>query len=84
MEVSGELHSPAALPPGKQSTASIGRQIRSGLWRRESSPTPSGNLTPAAQPVARRCTDWDVPAHVWGLYDTDDVSALSSTVVPHD
>jgi hypothetical protein len=66
MEVSGRLHAPAALPPGKQPPEPIGKeggpQSRSGRCEEEKALAPAGNQTPAIQPVVRRYTDWAIPA----------------------
>jgi hypothetical protein len=53
MEVSGQLHAPAALPPRKEPDAVVKRKIPSP--RRESNPR-----TPIVQPVAQRRTDWAI------------------------
>jgi hypothetical protein len=62
MEVSGQLHAPAALPPGKQTLVHIGRRLggpqsRSGCGGEEknSQPVP-GFESPIIQPLAQRCT----------------------------
>jgi hypothetical protein len=67
MEVSGQIHAPAALPPGKEPwiggwvspravmDAVVKRKIPSP--RRESNPR-----TPIFQPVAQRYTDWAIMA----------------------
>jgi hypothetical protein len=68
MEVSGQIHAPAALPPGKSPWYSLDRRLggpqsRSGHGgdeknsqaRRESNPR-----TPIAQLVAQRYTDWAI------------------------
>jgi hypothetical protein len=39
-------------------------QSRSGLYGEEEKLSPAGNRTSAAQPVARRCTDWAIRAPV--------------------
>jgi hypothetical protein len=58
MEVSGQLHALAALPPGKEPLVpvvldTVKRKIRSP--RRESNPR-----TLTVQPVAQRYTDWAI------------------------
>jgi hypothetical protein len=55
MEVSGQLHTPAALPPRKEprypsDTRLGGPQSRFGLCE-ERNLAPAGNQTPAVQPV---------------------------------
>jgi hypothetical protein len=65
MEVSGQLHAPAALPPGKGPPVPIREGDRRApesvwtLWRKDKSCT-AGNRIQAVQPVARRYTDWDM------------------------
>jgi hypothetical protein len=60
MEVSGQLHAPAALLPGKEPSEPIGQEAGWTqeafwtLWRREKSYT-AGNRTQVVQLVARRC-----------------------------
>jgi hypothetical protein len=39
------------------------------LWRRDKYFAPSGNRTPAAQPVAHRYTDWAIPSLGWIMND---------------
>jgi hypothetical protein len=63
MEVSGQLHAPAALHPGAEPPVLI-RQVAGWvpkpvwtLWSREN----LGNRNPAFRPVARHCTDWAIP-----------------------
>jgi hypothetical protein len=63
MEVSGHLHTPAALPPGKEPAFHIGQKAGWDpepvwtLWSREYFLDLAGNGTPAFQPVARRYID---------------------------
>jgi hypothetical protein len=67
MEMSCQLHAPAALPPGNEAPAPIEQKAGWApepvwtLWRREKSLAPAGNWNPAVQPVARRYTDWAIP-----------------------
>jgi hypothetical protein len=62
MEVSGQLHAPAAMPRGKNPRYSLyrrlgGPQNRSGHCGEDKSLlAPVGNRTLAVQPVARRHT----------------------------
>jgi hypothetical protein len=66
MEVSGQLHPPAALAPGKEPLVPIGQEAgwatsRSGRGGEEknSQPPPESNpRTPIVQLVAQRYTDW--------------------------
>jgi hypothetical protein len=57
MEMNGQLHVPAALPPGKQSLVPNVYEIWWAsepvwmLWRREKVIAPAGNRTPTIQPV---------------------------------
>jgi hypothetical protein len=63
MEVSGQLHAPAALPPGKKPLVPIGQEAGWApepfwtRWFREKFQAPAGNRTPIVQPVAQRYTD---------------------------
>jgi hypothetical protein len=63
MEVSSQLHAPAALLPGKVPPAPIGKEVRwasESVWMlcsREKSSTLAGNRTPSVQHVASRYTD---------------------------
>jgi hypothetical protein len=58
MEVSGQLHTIAALPPGKVPPVPTGQEADCAqelvwmLWSREKSLAPGQNRTPAIQPVA--------------------------------
>jgi hypothetical protein len=70
MEVSGQLHAPAALAPGKETLIPI-RQEKGGpqsrSWRvvNRKIPSPrreSNPRTPIVQPVAQRYTDWAITA----------------------
>jgi hypothetical protein len=61
MEVSGQLHAPAALPPGKEFRHALDKELcvpqsRYGLWGEQKNLAPDGSLTQAVQLVARRCT----------------------------
>jgi hypothetical protein len=66
-EVSGQLHAPAALLPGKQpSTHWIGgwlgpRASLDDLEKRKFFTLPALELQPLVHPVASRCTDWAIP-----------------------
>jgi hypothetical protein len=68
MEVSGQLHAPAALLPGKepcypldrrlggpQSSSGRGGEEKNSQHSRESNPR-----TPIVQPVVQRYTDWAI------------------------
>jgi hypothetical protein len=69
-EVSGQLHAPAALPPGKEPPLSIGQKAGWApepvwtTWRRENSwPYRDSNSDHSeVQPVASRYTDYAIPA----------------------
>jgi hypothetical protein len=60
--MSGQLHAPAALPPGKEHLVPIGYGAGWApepvwtLWWREKFPAPGGTRTPIIQPVAQRYT----------------------------
>jgi hypothetical protein len=63
MEVSGQLHDPAALAPGKGPQvptgleAGVGPRAGSVAVEQSNSLPPAGNRTPAVQPVTHRYTD---------------------------
>jgi hypothetical protein len=67
--MSGQLHAPAALPPGKSPRYPFyrrlgGPQSRSGPYGEVKLFDPTGTRTPAPlviQPVASRYTDWAIP-----------------------
>jgi hypothetical protein len=69
MEVNGQIHAPAYLPPGKSllvpigSVAGLTSESLWTLWEREKS-CHSGNPTPASQPEAHLYTDSAVP-HIY-------------------
>jgi hypothetical protein len=63
MEVSGQLHAQAALPPGKESLVPIGWDGR--LGGSQSSSGRGGeetkfSRTPIVQPLAQSYTDWTI------------------------
>jgi hypothetical protein len=63
MEVSDQLHAPAALPLGKSPRCPLDRRLGapqswSGHCGKEDNLDPAGYRTPAVQPVSRRCTEW--------------------------
>jgi hypothetical protein len=65
MEVSGQLHAPTALPPGKDPHWIGGwvgpRAILGTVVKKISSPRRESNPnTPIVQPVAQRYTDWAI------------------------
>jgi hypothetical protein len=70
MEVSGQLHAPAALPPGKSPWYPLDRRLggpqsRSGYGGEEKNsqtPRESNPRTPIVQSVAQRYTDWVITA----------------------
>jgi hypothetical protein len=75
LEGGGQIHAPAALPPGKEVQVPIGweagwvSETVWMLWSREEFLTPAGNRTPAIHPVSRLCTDWLIYIiHVCDLY----------------
>jgi hypothetical protein len=63
MEASGQLHAPAALPPGKAPPIPTGYEAWWApesvwmLWRRDKSCT-ARNRTQVVQLIVHRCTDW--------------------------
>jgi hypothetical protein len=67
MEVGGQRHAPAALPPGKTRYPLYrrlgGPQGQSGRVQKTS--PPSGFDSRTVQPVASRYTDWAIPAHIY-------------------
>jgi hypothetical protein len=67
MRVGGQLHAPAALPPGKETRYPLYRRLcgpqgRSGRLRKIS--PPPGFDPRTVQPVASRYTDYAIPAHI--------------------
>jgi hypothetical protein len=70
MELSGQRHVPAALPPGKTGYPLYrwlgALQGRSGRVRKISSPPGFDPRT--IQPVASRYTDWAIPARSPQIY----------------
>jgi hypothetical protein len=62
MEVSGQLHAPTALFPGKVPRYPYDRKLVWTMRNREIFFALVGNQTPAVQPVARHYTDWAIPA----------------------
>jgi hypothetical protein len=66
MEVSGQLHTPVALPPGKEHWYQLDRRLggpqsRSGRGGEEKNSQPrreSNPRTPIVQSIAQRYTDW--------------------------
>jgi hypothetical protein len=70
MGVSGQLHAPAALPPGKEPLVPIGyeagwAQSQSGRGGEEKNSHPrreSKPRTPIVQSVAQRYSDWAITA----------------------
>ena len=81
MGLGGQRHAPAALPPGKTRYPLYrrlgGPQGRSGRVRKIS--PPPGFDPRTVQPVASRCTDCAVPAHIIGSMYTQFVPAQNST-----
>jgi hypothetical protein len=73
MELCGQLHDPAALPPGKSPRYPFYRRFggphsRSGTYGEGKIFYPTGTQTPAplvVQLVACRYTDWVIPAPEW-------------------
>jgi hypothetical protein len=66
MEMGGERHAPAALPPGNRPrTYFIGGWAgpKAGLYRYEKSHPPLGFDHRSVEPIASRYTDWAIPAH---------------------
>jgi hypothetical protein len=73
MKVSGQLHVPTALLPGKESRVPTGQDAGRvpvpvwTRWWREEFAASAGNRTidhPIVQPVASRYTDWTIPGHI--------------------
>jgi hypothetical protein len=72
MEVSGQLHAPAVLLPGR--LGSLQSQSARGVEEKNSQPTPG--IEPdysIVEPVVSRCTDWAIPPYsnqsVWDRWD---------------
>jgi hypothetical protein len=71
MEVSGQLHAPAALPPGERAPGTLwvegwvgpGAILDAVVKRKITSPHRESNpRTPIVQPVVQRYTDWGITA----------------------
>jgi hypothetical protein len=65
MEVSGQLHDPAALPSEEPQVLTEDEIWRVPepvwtLWSREKSFAPAGNRTPTVQSLAHHYTDWAI------------------------
>jgi hypothetical protein len=71
VEVSGQLHAPAALSTWQKPPVLIRQEAGWApqpiwtLWRREKSCT-AEKRTQVIQPVARRCTDWAICLSIFG------------------
>ena len=70
MEVGGQRHAPAALPPGK-TRYPLNRRLGGPLGRsrrvRKIShpPPPAGVVSPHLPSLANRYSDWSIPAQKW-------------------
>jgi hypothetical protein len=70
MEVNGQLHAPAALPPGKEPLYPLDRRLggpqsHSGRGGEEKNSQPPPGIehgSPIVRPVAQRYTDWAITA----------------------
>ena len=86
MGVCGQLHAPAALPPGKRpGNHCIGCWVgpRAGLDGCQKSRPPPGFDPRTVQPVASRYTDYDIPTHWLGTRFLNKLLyALESLSVP--
>jgi hypothetical protein len=65
----GQLHAPAALPPGKEPRYQLDRRLGgpqswSGRRGEEKILHPTGTRTPTPRPVASRYTDYAIPAPI--------------------
>jgi hypothetical protein len=80
MPVIGQLHAPAALPPGEEPLHRRlgGSQTGLDAVEKRKFQTLAGNHTPAVQAVAGRYTDWAIPAldyyWIYSKYAAIDVS----------
>jgi len=79
MEIGGQRHASAALPPGNSLYPLYrrlgGPQVRSGRVRKNFSPPGFDPRT--VQPVARSYTDWAIPASCMELYTHTDSVTLA-------
>jgi hypothetical protein len=88
MEVSGQLHDPAALPPGKSPWYPRDRRLggphcHSGRGGIEKIPNPyreSNPRTPIVQPVAQHYTDWAITAPVTDINNSYFMSRIVVTL----
>jgi hypothetical protein len=83
MKVSGQIHAPAVLTPGKEPPVPIGESEWTPepvwtLWRRRECCT-AGNRTWAFQSIARRYTDWAIPTQYCDLLRAGRPSDRSSS-----
>jgi hypothetical protein len=70
-KLNGQLHTPAALTPGKRPRC---------LWIREKSLVPARNRTPAVHAVARHYTDWAIVVRIFDLDYIQFVSSVTGIV----
>jgi hypothetical protein len=82
MELNGQLHAPAPLPPGKSPRYPLDRlgglQSHSGHGGEEKIPSPcreSNSGTPIVQLVAQRYADWAIPRKILINEDAHNFSA---------
>jgi hypothetical protein len=89
MEVSGQLHAPAALPPGKNPWYPFDRRLggpqsrsgRGGEEKISQAHRESNSRTPIVQPLTQRYTDWAITAlHYSGMH-INNATSLSSLSV---
>jgi hypothetical protein len=74
MEVSGQLHAPAAFPPpGERASPPylldrwVDPKVSLDAVENEQKSSTAGNGTRAVQSVARRCTDWAFPTPAFNV-----------------
>jgi hypothetical protein len=85
MEVSRQLHTKAALPPGKEPLLSIREEVGWDpvVWRKIPSPLRESNLrTPIVQPVAQRYTDWAITALTHLTQDSTNLDMFGNDTYP--
>jgi len=80
MGVGGQPHTPAASTPGKESVPIVQEAgwAPGPVWTGSENFVPTGIRSRTVQPMASRCTDWAIPAHLI-KYVSDKISCTKVT-----